>query len=98
VAFDPKFGLFVENGRKELMPHPDFKDIESGSRKAQEFEFVGQLLGKSLYENIMLGVKFAGPFLNLLISRRNSFDDLEAIDPELYRSLVYLAEMEKGVE
>lgn len=41
----------------------------------------------------MLGAKFAGPFLNLLINRRNSFDDLEAIDPELYRSLAYIATM-----
>jgi hypothetical protein len=41
----------------------------------------------------MLGVKFAGPFLNLLINNRNSFDDLQVIDPDLYRSLIFIAEM-----
>jgi ubiquitin-protein ligase E3 C len=46
----------------------------------------------------MLGVKFAGPFLNLLINNRNSFDDLLLIDPDLYRSLIFISEMEEGVE
>ena len=46
----------------------------------------------------MLGIKFAGPFLNLLINKRNSFDDLLLIDPDLYRSLAYIATMESGVE
>ena len=41
----------------------------------------------------MLGVKFAGPFLNLLINNRNAFDDLLHIDINLYKSLIYIAEM-----
>ena len=57
------------------------------------YEFLGQLLGKSLYENIMLGVKFAGPFLNLLINKKNTFDDLQTVDPDLYRSVVYIMGM-----
>ena len=46
----------------------------------------------------MLGVKFAGPFLNLLVNKVNTFDDLLAIDPDLYRSLAYISTMESGVE
>ena len=57
------------------------------------YEFVGQLLGKSLYENIMLGVKFAGSFLNLLINKKNTFDDLMSVDQDLYRSVVYIMGM-----
>ena len=45
----------------------------------------------------MLGVKFAGPFLNLLINKKNTFDDLLSIDPDLYRSLAYIMEMKEGV-
>jgi hypothetical protein len=56
------------------------------------------LLGKSLLENIMLGVKFAGPFLNLLINKKNTFDDLLSIDPDLYRSLAFIATMEEDAE
>jgi hypothetical protein len=41
----------------------------------------------------MLGVKFAGPFLNLLISKKNTFDDLLQIDPDLYKSLAYIVNM-----
>jgi hypothetical protein len=46
----------------------------------------------------MLGVKFAGPFLNLLINNRNTFDDLLLVDADLYRSLIFIVEMEEGVE
>lgn len=42
----------------------------------------------------MLGVKFAGPFLNLLINKKNTVDDLMSIDPDLYRSLVFIMGME----
>jgi len=41
----------------------------------------------------MLGIKFAGPFLNLLVNKRNTFDDLLTIDPELYKSVAYIMEM-----
>ena len=85
--------MFVENSKKELIPNPAFKNIDSQSRKAEEYEFVGQLLAKSLLDNIMLGVKFAGPFLNLLINKRNSFDELLLIDPDLYKGLAYIATM-----
>lgn len=80
------------------MPNPNYKSIDNASRKAKEYEFVGQLLGKSLNDNIMLGIKFAGPFLNLLINKRNSFDELMMIDMDLYRSLAYIASMQEGVE
>lgn len=46
----------------------------------------------------MLGVKFAGPFLNMLLNNHNCFDDLLLIDADLYRSLIYIVEMEEGVE
>lgn len=46
----------------------------------------------------MLGMKFAGPFLNLLINGKNSFDDLLQIDPALYKSLIYIVEMKSGAE
>jgi ubiquitin-protein ligase E3 C len=55
------------------------------------------LLGKALFQNILLGVKFGGPFLNLLVNRKNTFDDLATIDSNLYKSLVYILQMKEDV-
>jgi ubiquitin-protein ligase E3 C len=90
TAFHPSFGRFIENDKKELLPNPAYFRIED-DRLAREYEFIGRLLGKSLYANIMLGMKFAGPFLNLLINNKNTFDDLQQIDASLYKSLIYIA-------
>jgi hypothetical protein len=46
----------------------------------------------------MLGIKFAGPFLNLLLNKKNTFDDLLQVDPDLYKSLAYIVAMEEEVE
>ena len=38
-----------------------------------EYEFVGRLVGKAVYEAINIEQKFAEPFLNLVIGRLNTF-------------------------
>ena len=84
--------MFVENAKRELMPNPKYEKINDGET-ARVYEFIGKLIGKSLIENILLGTRFAGPFLNLLINKRNTFDDLLQIDPELYKSLEFIVNM-----
>jgi hypothetical protein len=46
-----------------------------------------------MYENITLGPKFSGPFLNALVGKKNTFDDLKNIDNKLYKSLLYIKNM-----
>ena len=43
----------------------------------------------------MLCYKFSGTFLNAIIGKKNSFDDLANIDPDLYKSLVYIKDMKE---
>jgi hypothetical protein len=45
--------------------------------------------------NITLGYKFSGTFLNAIVGKKNSFDDLKTIDPDLYKSLVYIKDMDE---
>jgi len=49
---------------------------------------VGKLVGKAVYEGITIEQKFAEPFLNLVIGRQNTFEDLHYIDPDIYRGLL----------
>lgn len=60
---------------------------------AEQYEFVGKLIGKAVYESINIEQKFAEPFLNLLIGRKNTFEDLKFIDKEIYRSMVQVRRM-----
>lgn len=61
------------------MPHPQKAQIETGLI-ADYYEFIGKIIGKALYEGIVIGPKFCGPFLNSIIGQRNNFDDLQKID------------------
>lgn len=60
---------------------------------AEQYEFVGKLIGKAVYESINIEQKFAEPFFNLLIGRKNTFEDLKFIDKEIYRSMVQVRRM-----
>lgn len=44
-------------------------------------------MGKAVYEGISIEQKFAEPFLNLLIGRQNTFEDLQFIDRQIYKSM-----------
>ena len=56
----------------------------------RHFEFAGRVLGKALYEGILVEPLFANCFLNKLLGRHNGIDDLYTLDPELYRHLMSL--------
>jgi hypothetical protein len=55
---------------------------------------INYLIGLAIYSNITLGYKFSGTFLNAIVGKKNSFDDLKTIDPSLYKSLIYIKDME----
>ena len=65
MAFDPVYGLFIETSNKEIIPNPH----SNAQNTRFELEFIGKLVGKSLYENILIEPKFAGPFLNIMIGK-----------------------------
>lgn len=57
------------------------------------YEFVGRVLGKSVYESILVEPQFCLPFLNQLLGKQNTLDDLRGLDPEYYRHLNGLRRM-----
>jgi len=56
----------------------------------QYFELLGKVIAKSLYDGVQLDVHFCSTFYKSLLGAPLSFADLELVDVELFKSLVYL--------
>ena len=95
-AFDPQYGMFNVTSDKLLYPNPmsAINDLHLA-----HFEFMGRILGKAVYSQILVKPQFAIPFLNKLLDRHNMIDDLYTLDPEMYRNLVSLKDfVRQGVD
>lgn len=51
TAFNPLFGLFKETPLKEIIPNPE---TTINAQNSKEYEFIGTLVGKAIYENILI--------------------------------------------
>ena len=90
-AFDPvKTGLFVETPDRTLYPNPA-SERRAGRDHLRKLEFLGAMLGKAVYEGILVDLPLAGFFLaKLRDGRPSELNDLATLDPELYRHLLSL--------
>jgi ubiquitin-protein ligase E3 C len=46
------------------------------------------VLGKAIYEGILVDISFAGFFLAKWLGRQSYLDDLNSLDSELYKGLI----------
>lgn len=65
-------------------------DLPQDQSLLVHYEFLGRVLGKAVYESILVEPQFCLPFLNQLLGRSNSMEDLKNYDPEYYRNLAKL--------
>lgn len=89
-AFDPQLGLFRQTPREFTYPNPTSHANPNFSNHLAYFRFVGMIVGKCLYEGIIIEPQFANFFLRKLLGERNYVDDLGSLDPEVYKNLLYL--------
>lgn len=91
-VFDPSLNLFKATSEERLFPSPTSYIHEN---HLSLFEFVGKMLGKAVYEGIVVDVPFASFFLSQVLGHTHSalyssIDELPSLDPELYKSLTYI--------
>lgn len=91
-VFDPSLNLFKTTSDQRLYPSPTSHLQEN---HLQLFEFVGRMLGKAVYEGIVVDVPFAMFFLSQLLGQTQQalyscMDELPSLDEELYRSLTFI--------
>lgn len=99
TVFDTDRGLWCANERQELYPNPH--SYARAEEQLMWYVFLGRILGKALYEGILVDVKFAGFFLSKWLGQQGYVDDvasLESLDSELYRGLITLKNYSGDVE
>lgn len=93
-GFDPSLGLFkMTSGDEERLYPSTTSCIHNNHLKL--FEFLGKMLGKALYEGMVVEVPFASFFLSHVLGRQNtglysSIDELPSLDQSLYKSLCFI--------
>uniref|UniRef100_A0A1E1WF09 Ubiquitin-protein ligase E3C n=2 Tax=Pectinophora gossypiella TaxID=13191 RepID=A0A1E1WF09_PECGO len=88
-AFDPNRGLFRLTRDNMLYPNPGVHLLYDDF--PMHYYFVGRMLGKALYENLLTELPLAEFFLGKLCSTREpDVHALASLDPGLYRGLLML--------
>ncbi|CAK5268179.1 unnamed protein product [Mycena citricolor] len=87
-AFDTNRGLWLANKKNELYPNPHAYAVEPHS--LNWYRFIGRIVGKAMYDGILVDIAFAGFFLAKWLGKQSFLDDLASLDPELYNGLVFL--------
>ncbi|KAI9456329.1 HECT-domain-containing protein [Boletus coccyginus] len=87
-VFDTDRGLWLASKKNEIYPNPHSYATEPHS--LNWYRFIGRILGKALYEGILVEVAFAGFFLAKWLGKQSFLDDLASLDPDLYQGLVFL--------
>jgi ubiquitin-protein ligase E3 C len=87
-VFDTDRGLWLATSQNELYPNPHGYAKEDHS--LEWYTFIGRMLGKALYEGLLMNVSFAGFFLSKWLGRQSYLDDLASLDYDLYKGLIAL--------
>lgn len=109
-GFSPggKFNLFKETvSNNQLYPNDEiFKqlrmnnDVNDQKTKLEYLRFLGAIVGKCLYENVLIDVSFAPFFIskwcNASHLMKSSINDLRSLDDELFQNLLKLNSMSES--
>ncbi|OBA16450.1 uncharacterized protein OGAPODRAFT_38553, partial [Ogataea polymorpha] len=91
--------FFNATSNFQLYPNPDyFLNSEEKTFHLQMLRFLGMVIGKCLYENVLTDIQFAPFFLSRWTTtpsfqQRISFDDLKIYDSELHENLSKLLKL-----
>jgi ubiquitin-protein ligase E3 C len=96
AAFDPNRGFFTLTRDQMLYPSPSAAHIHPDA--AAHYYFIGRMLGKAMYENLLVELPLAPFFVSKLLGQTLDIDHLDSLDPELYRNLLALKTYEGDVQ
>ncbi|KAK5897755.1 hypothetical protein CgunFtcFv8_015231 [Champsocephalus gunnari] len=98
-GFNPNQGFFKTTNEGLLYSNPA-AEMLMGESFTRHYYFLGRILGKALYENMLVELPFAGFFLSKLLGTSAEVDihHLASLDPEMYRNLLFLKSYEEDVE
>ena len=89
--FDPGYALFLPVSSDRTTFHPDHKSSVNPEHLLF-FKFIGRVIGKALYEGRVLDCHFSRAVYKRILGKAVSVKDMESLDPEYYKSLVWMLE------
>ncbi|KAG2382369.1 hypothetical protein C9374_005571 [Naegleria lovaniensis] len=92
LAYSTSYGLFKSTDDGHLYPNPYSHLIYPEGQDLRFYTFLGKILGKAIYDGIMIDLPLAKFFISKLMKGSNSdlINDLYSYDKELYKNLLYL--------
>lgn len=90
-AFDPNRGFFILTKDNMLYPNPSASFIQENYQR--HYYFIGRMLGKALFENLLVELPLAEFFLSKLAGRHSDIIDihqLTSLDPDMHKNLMKL--------
>ncbi|CAL1296841.1 unnamed protein product [Larinioides sclopetarius] len=92
TCFDPNRGFFKTTHDGLLYPNPNVQRVTPDF--GRHYFFIGRMLGKAIYENMLVELPLAAFFLTKILSRHSTSDvdihHLASLDPVMYRNLLFL--------
>ncbi|KAI8922879.1 hypothetical protein BC831DRAFT_404439 [Entophlyctis helioformis] len=95
-AFDSNYGLFQTTRDQLLYPSPSSYATQDSQLKL--VEFLGRIIGKAMYEGVLIDAAFSNFFLSKWLGKRSYLEDLPSLDQELYNGLIFLKNYDGNVE
>ena len=95
ALFNPEKGLFTSSGEDgAVYPSPGGAMVHG----EHMYEFCGRMVGKALYERVLVEVQFADFFVKRVLGGFNRLDDLPSLDAELHRNMLLVKDYGGDVE
>lgn len=89
--FDPGYALFIPVSSDRTTFHPN--QLSSVNEEhLMFFKFIGRIIGKALYEGRVLDCHFSRAVYKRILGKAVSLKDIESLDPDYYKSLVWMLE------
>ena len=90
IIFNPGYGMFkITENEQTLYPNPESESY-LGAEQLIIFYFVGLVVGRAIYDNILIETEFAQFFLRKILGKINYVNELQSLDKEMYNNLKFL--------
>ncbi|KAG0269952.1 Ubiquitin-protein ligase E3B, partial [Linnemannia exigua] len=99
AGFSPNLNLFTTTTASMNMMYPSPTSQYTHPHNSLElFRLFGKMLGKAMYEGLLIEVKFANFFLSKILGRTVFLDEMRSFDEEVFKNLMFLKKYEGDVE
>ncbi|KAG1809007.1 hypothetical protein EV424DRAFT_1529068 [Suillus variegatus] len=89
--FDPSYGLFQYSAHDNYTLQMNWMSGINPEHLTY-FKFIGRCLGLAIYHRRFLDAYFVPSFYKIILGKKSTLADLEGVDADLYRSLVWMLE------